>query len=279
LTMIWPFSLLLTLGLCTSVSAQELRWYQVPVPESATLPTLHPESGPNVRSANAATSSAASLARSVAPEAQYFDELIAGVAQKYAVDPMLVHAVIRVESNYQEAAVSGKGAIGLMQVLPATGIRFGKTALDNPRDNLEAGVAYLSWLMHRFDGRLDLALAGYNAGEGAVARYGNAIPPYVETQTYVRKVLANYSSADKQTAVKSLPAMLRDASTLTQQRGKKSRGFGEIVRLFIGGPQRATCDRVVGVGAISDSRCFRSDGVWGQLSSEPQRSGMKTAAK
>ncbi|MFM0515723.1 hypothetical protein, partial [Paraburkholderia sp. RL17-373-BIF-A] len=90
LTMIWPFSLLLSLGLCTSVSSQELRWYQVPAPESSTFPNLHPESYPDIRSANAAPSSDASLATSVLPETQYLDELIAGVAQKYAVDPLLV---------------------------------------------------------------------------------------------------------------------------------------------------------------------------------------------
>lgn len=128
------------------------------------------------------------MARGAAPYAG----LIAQTAQRYALDPLLLHAVVAAESGYQAGTVSNKGAIGLMQVMPATAARFGNYQLTEPGDNLDAGAAYLRLLMKRFDGRLDLVLASYNAGEGAVMRYGNTIPPYQETQHYVRRVLSNY---------------------------------------------------------------------------------------
>lgn len=107
------------------------------------------------------------------------------------LDPALVHALIHVESRHRKDAISAKGAVGLMQVLPATALRFG---VENPaqvRDNLRAGTRYLRMLLDRYDQRLDLALSAYNAGEGAVARYGG-IPPYAETQRYVPAVLTAY---------------------------------------------------------------------------------------
>jgi soluble lytic murein transglycosylase-like protein len=110
------------------------------------------------------------------------------------LDPALVHAVIAVESNYNPAALSPKGAVGLMQVLPATALRYGVNAkeLMRPALNIRAGAHYLADLLAMFGGDLSLALAGYNAGEGAVQRYGNRIPPYAETQAYVPRVLAYY---------------------------------------------------------------------------------------
>jgi soluble lytic murein transglycosylase-like protein len=107
------------------------------------------------------------------------------------LDPDLVHAVIRAESAYRPDAVSPKGAIGLMQVMPATGRRFGVADLAQPEGNLRAGTAYLRQLLDRFD-NVPLALAAYNAGEGAVIRHGNQIPPYPETQDYVRSILRDY---------------------------------------------------------------------------------------
>ena len=122
-----------------------------------------------------------------------FAKLIDGAAREAALDPALVHAVISVESGYNPAARSPKGAIGLMQVLPETASRYGvRDAARSPAANLRAGTRYLSDLMELFDNRVDLVLAAYNAGENAVLRYGQRIPPYRETQFYVPAVLAKY---------------------------------------------------------------------------------------
>ena len=110
-----------------------------------------------------------------------------------ALDPALVHAVIYVESRYRQNAISPKGAIGLMQVLPDTAARYGiKDPSRSAQINLKAGTLYLRDLLRMFDNRTDLALAAYNAGEGAVLRHSGRIPPYRETQMYVRAVLAKY---------------------------------------------------------------------------------------
>jgi soluble lytic murein transglycosylase-like protein len=114
-------------------------------------------------------------------------------ARRTDLDPALVHAIIHVESRHQHQAISPKGAIGLMQVLPDTAARYGITnARRSPQANLTAGTLYVRDLMQMFDEQLDLVLAAYNAGEGAVQRYANRIPPYRETQLYVRAVLAKY---------------------------------------------------------------------------------------
>jgi soluble lytic murein transglycosylase-like protein len=122
-----------------------------------------------------------------------FAKLIEGAAREASLDPALVHAVISVESGYNPAARSPKGALGLMQVLPATALRYGiHNAARSPAANLRAGTLYLSDLMVLFDQRLELVLAAYNAGEAAVLRYGQRIPPFRETQQYVPAVLARY---------------------------------------------------------------------------------------
>lgn len=122
-----------------------------------------------------------------------FAKLIDDAARNAALDPALVHAVIAVESGYNPAARSPKGAVGLMQLLPETASRYGvHNAAHSPEANLKAGTLYLSDLMQMFDQRIDLALAAYNAGENAVMRYGQRIPPYRETQLYVPAVLARY---------------------------------------------------------------------------------------
>ncbi|VVE49115.1 peptidoglycan N-acetylmuramoylhydrolase [Pandoraea horticolens] len=122
-----------------------------------------------------------------------FDSLVRRAAEVASVDAALLHAIIDVESGYDPQALSGRGAIGLMQVLPGTGERFGVRRLEDPAENVRAGAAYIRWLLSRFDGDLSLVLAAYNAGEGAVLRYGRQIPPFPETQNYVRKVMAGYS--------------------------------------------------------------------------------------
>lgn len=110
---------------------------------------------------------------------------------KAGVDPRFLHAVIKQESRYKNKAVSHAGAQGLMQLMPATAKRFGNKDPYDSASNIEAGTKYLKWLLKRFNGNVELALAGYNAGEGAVDKY-NGIPPYNETQNYVKKIVANY---------------------------------------------------------------------------------------
>ncbi len=117
------------------------------------------------------------------------------IAADHALDPLLLHAIARIESRHDPLAVSQAGARGLMQVMPATGARFGvgdAQALHDAPTNLEVSARYLQLLERRFAGQLPLVLAAYNAGEGAVERHGRRIPPYAETRDYVRKVLHEY---------------------------------------------------------------------------------------
>lgn len=120
------------------------------------------------------------------------DPLIDGIAQRHAVDPALVRAVIEVESRFQTGAVSPKGAVGPMQLMPETARRYQVANRRNPSQNIEGGVAYLRDLLARFDGNVPLALAAYNAGEGAVDRHGRVIPRFRETMLYVPQVLEAY---------------------------------------------------------------------------------------
>ena len=106
--------------------------------------------------------------------------------------PALIHAVVRAESAYRSDAISSKGAVGLMQLMPGTAERYGVDDRHDPAQNLRGGSTYLRDLLQMFDNDLQLALAAYNAGENAVIRYGNKIPPYQETQNYVRKVIGFY---------------------------------------------------------------------------------------
>ncbi len=114
-------------------------------------------------------------------------ELVASIASRHDVEPLLVDSVIRVESNYNPYAISSKGALGLMQLIPTTARRFGVSDTFAPEQNIEGGVRYLKYLMQLYNGDERLALAAYNAGEGAVAKY-KGIPPYKETQNYVYQV-------------------------------------------------------------------------------------------
>jgi soluble lytic murein transglycosylase-like protein len=122
-----------------------------------------------------------------------FDEYIAEAARIYRLPPALIRAVIKVESNFDPRAVSHANAHGLMQLLPGTAERMMVTDIFDPRQNILGGARYLRILANTFNGNLELTLAGYNAGEGAVARYGG-IPPYQETQNYVAKVTQYYQT-------------------------------------------------------------------------------------
>lgn len=128
--------------------------------------------------------------------APHLQRMVQQASRKHGLDPRLVGALVHVESAYQTQARSPKGALGLMQIMPATGARYGVASrqdLLDPATNIDVGARYLRDLNEMFDGRVDLVLAAYNAGEGAVKRYGNRIPPYPETQDYVRKIMKLYA--------------------------------------------------------------------------------------
>lgn len=123
-----------------------------------------------------------------------FNDLIADAASRHQVDARLVHAVIQTESAYNSTAISPAGAVGLMQLMPATARRFGVMDRNDPDQNVDGGTRYLRYLIDLFGPyNLDLAVAAYNAGENAVMKYNNSIPPYPETRNYVKQVLALYN--------------------------------------------------------------------------------------
>jgi hypothetical protein len=119
------------------------------------------------------------------------DQMIFRAGKEYGVDPRLIHAVAYQESRYKTEAESHAGAQGLMQMMPATAARFAVEGKTGTEQNVYAGTKLLRWLLKRFDGNVQLALAGYNAGEGSVDKY-DGIPPFPETKNYVRKIIANY---------------------------------------------------------------------------------------
>ena len=121
------------------------------------------------------------------------DSFIIESGHRNSVDPLLLYAIMHQESTFKPRAMSYKGARGLMQLMPGTAIRFGVTSIWDPKQNIEGGTRYMRFLLDKFDGDVQLALAGYNAGEGAVMKYGNRIPPYSETQEYVRRISRRYS--------------------------------------------------------------------------------------
>ena len=126
-------------------------------------------------------------------ELSAYDDLIVKTSDKYRVDAALVKAIIKAESNFNHRAVSPVGARGLMQLMPATAASLQVEDSFHPEKNIEGGVRYLRYLMNLFNGNLPLVLAAYNSGENTVLRYKNRIPPYQETQTYVRRVLGYFS--------------------------------------------------------------------------------------
>lgn len=123
---------------------------------------------------------------------QVVDETIQEEAAKYRIDPLLIYVLMYQESRFKPGAVSPKGARGLMQLMPGTARRWGVKNPHDPREAIQGGTKYLVWLIDRFGGNVRLGLAGYNAGEGAVDKYNRNIPPYRETQDYVRKIEQKY---------------------------------------------------------------------------------------
>jgi soluble lytic murein transglycosylase-like protein len=135
------------------------------------------------------------------------------------IDPLLLYSIMHQESSFKSHAVSPKGARGLMQLMPGTAMRFGVTNIFDPRQNIEGGARYVSFLLDRFDGDVNLTLAGYNAGEGAVEKYGWRIPPYSETQEYVRRISRRYSLLRDPNA--ALYAQRVSAAQLVKLQGKE----------------------------------------------------------
>ena len=121
-------------------------------------------------------------------------EMVRATATRFGVDPVLVEALIWVESSVRPGAMSAGGALGLMQLVPGTAERFGVEDALDPAQNIEGGVRYLSWLLRRYNGSVPVALAAYNAGEAAVDRHGG-IPPYAVTRTFLQRVLTRYREA------------------------------------------------------------------------------------
>lgn len=132
------------------------------------------------------------------PSRKTYDPVVRRVAKRYGVEPELIHAIIRAESNYESTAVSPKGAIGLMQLMPATGKAYGVNDFIDPEENIEGGTKYLKDLIRLYEGKTSLVLAAYNAGQEAVRKY-KGIPPYPETRDYIKRIQAGYKNANLRT--------------------------------------------------------------------------------
>ncbi len=137
------------------------------------------------------------------------DNFIVDSGKRNSVDPLLLYSIMHQESSFKARAMSYKGARGLMQLMPPTAARFGVTNIWDPKQNIEGGARYMRFLLDLFGGDVNLALAGYNAGEGAVMKYGYNVPPYSETREYVRRIGQRYSLIRD-------PAAAAAAGTLTQ---------------------------------------------------------------
>ncbi|MBF0098071.1 MAG: lytic transglycosylase domain-containing protein [Magnetococcales bacterium] len=123
-----------------------------------------------------------------------YGEIVQMVARQHGLHSALIHSIIRAESNYDPLAVSAKGAVGLMQLMPETARQYGVHNSTDPATNIQGGVRFLADLLRQFNNNLELSLAAYNAGPSTVLRYGSTIPPYPETQQYVQRVLRFYQA-------------------------------------------------------------------------------------
>src|SRR6185295_9229987 len=136
---------------------------------------------------------------------------------------------MRAESAFNRSALSPKGAMGLMQLMPATATRFGVKDFFDPRENVLGGTRYLRWLLDRFSGDVRLALAGYNAGEGAVEFYGYRIPPFLETQNYVKTIYSRYSTIHLG-SVPAAPPLVEAVRPAAERTVEKNPTYNQIIR-------------------------------------------------
>jgi hypothetical protein len=148
------------------------------------------------------------------------DSYILESGRRNSVDPLLLYAIMHQESTFKPRAMSNKGARGLMQLMPGTAQRFGVTNIWDPRQNIEGGTRYMRFLLDQFEGDVKLALAGYNAGEGAVMKYGYRVPPYSETQEYVRRISRRYELIRDPNAFSYASSLTR--GQLAANQGKES---------------------------------------------------------
>ena len=146
------------------------------------------------------------------------DNLIVESGRRNSVDPLLLYSIMHQESTFKPRAISPKGARGLMQLMPPTAARFGVTNIYDPRQNIEGGARYVRFLLDLF-GDVNLALAGYNAGEGAVIKYGYQVPPYSETQEYVRRISRRYNVIRDPLATANANHLTRDQLATMRQNG------------------------------------------------------------
>jgi len=158
------------------------------------------------------------------------DSFIVDSSRRYGIDPLLIYAQMHQESSFKVRALSHKGASGLMQLMPPTARRMGVTNIYDPKQNIEGGVKYMRLLLDLFGGDISLALAGYNAGEGAVMRYGNQIPPYNETREYVRRISARYNSISDGSFARSIrPVSASTAAKLEKKEARPLAMFEPVV--------------------------------------------------
>jgi soluble lytic murein transglycosylase-like protein len=146
------------------------------------------------------------------------DTFIVESGKRNSVDPLLLYSIMHQESSFKPRAISYKGARGLMQLMPPTASRFGVTNIWDPKQNIEGGARYMRFLLDLFSGDVRLALAGYNAGEGAVMKYGYQVPPYSETREYVRRIGNRYSMIRDPNAIanaSTAPAEQKDPTPLS----------------------------------------------------------------
>lgn len=155
------------------------------------------------------TSGVASSLRGFTTGSPEVDGYIIESAQRNKLDPLLLYSIMHQESSFKRRAISHKGARGLMQLMPGTAARFGVTNIFDPKQNIEGGARYVNFLINRFKGDLALTLAGYNAGEGAVDKYGWRVPPYAETQEYVRRISHRYKLMRDPNAALYAPSLSR----------------------------------------------------------------------
>lgn len=146
------------------------------------------------------------------------DSFIVESGTRNSVDPLLLYSIMHQESTFKPRALSNKGASGLMQLMPGTARRFGVSSIWDPRQNVEGGARYMRFLLSMFKGDVNLALAGYNAGEGAVMKYGYRVPPYNETQEYVRRISKRYALIRDPSAARFAYSLTHDQLASAQRK-------------------------------------------------------------